>query len=147
MHESRGRTVSPTTPPPLKNHKCIGLLSNTGPDTLENHKATKPAFNIEPFLAPKRNSINMTFRLRADDGLLLVVFGFSLLPHQLKKCCQSRVGPPLTKHSGSANVSCHIWNSMKAQTCLLLVHDSKQNTAMNFHWCQNLIFHFQLPCP
>ena len=24
----------------------VGVLSNTGPDPLENHKATKPAFNV-----------------------------------------------------------------------------------------------------
>ena len=39
------------TPPPLKNHKNIGFLSNlsnTGPDPLENHKAAKPAFNVGP---------------------------------------------------------------------------------------------------
>ena len=34
--------------PPLKNHKNIGFLSNTGPDPLENHKASKPAFNDRP---------------------------------------------------------------------------------------------------
>ena len=28
--------------PTLKNHKNIGFLSNTGPDPLKNHKATKP---------------------------------------------------------------------------------------------------------
>ena len=33
-------------PPPLKNYKNIGFLSNTGPDPLNNHKATKPAFNV-----------------------------------------------------------------------------------------------------
>ena len=27
---------------PLKNHKNIGFLNNTGPDPLKNHKATKP---------------------------------------------------------------------------------------------------------
>ena len=31
------------TPSPLKNHKNIGFLCNTGPDPLKNHKATKPA--------------------------------------------------------------------------------------------------------
>ena len=36
------------TPPPLKNHKNIGLLCNTGPDLMKNHKATKPAFNVGP---------------------------------------------------------------------------------------------------
>ena len=29
------------TPPPPKNHKNIGFLSNTGPDPLKNHKATQ----------------------------------------------------------------------------------------------------------
>ena len=32
----------------LKNHKNIGFLSNTGPDYLKNHKATKPALNVGP---------------------------------------------------------------------------------------------------
>ena len=32
--------------PPLKNHKNIGFLSNTGPDPLKNHKDTKPALNV-----------------------------------------------------------------------------------------------------
>ena len=32
-------------PPFLKNHKNIGFMSNTGPDPLKSHKATKPAFN------------------------------------------------------------------------------------------------------
>ena len=41
---------------PLENHKAIGLLMNflrnTGPDPLENHKATQPAFDVGiPFLA------------------------------------------------------------------------------------------------
>ena len=30
---------------PLKDHKNIEFLSNTGPDPLKNHKVTKPAFN------------------------------------------------------------------------------------------------------
>ena len=33
---------------PLKNHKNIGFLSNTGSDPLKNHKATKPAFKVGP---------------------------------------------------------------------------------------------------
>ena len=37
--------------PHLKNHKNIGLLSNTDPDPLYNHKATKPAFNVGVSLA------------------------------------------------------------------------------------------------
>ena len=43
--------------PPLKNEKNIGFLSNAGPDPLKNHKATKPAFNVEPSWACQRNAI------------------------------------------------------------------------------------------
>ena len=36
--------------PPLKNHKNIGFLSNTGqyPLKSENHKAFKPVLNVGP---------------------------------------------------------------------------------------------------
>ena len=44
-------------PPPLKNHKNIGFLSNTGPDPLKKHKAPKPAVNIGPSSACQRNAI------------------------------------------------------------------------------------------
>ena len=47
--------------PPLKNHKNIGFLSNTGPDPLKNHKATKPAFNVGSSSAGQRNTISMGF--------------------------------------------------------------------------------------
>ena len=59
-----------TPPPPLKNYKNIGFLSNTGLDPLKNHKATKLAFNVGQSSA---------FRWRADNGPLLVVFGSSPL--------------------------------------------------------------------
>ena len=36
----RGDMGSGPPPPPLKNYKNIGFLSNTGPDPLKNHKAT-----------------------------------------------------------------------------------------------------------
>ena len=42
---------------PLKNHKNIVFLSNTGPDLLKNHKATKPAFNARPSLARQQKAI------------------------------------------------------------------------------------------
>ena len=61
QHEwiQRGGGVGPggQDPPPLKNHKNIGFLSNTGSDPLENHKATKPAFNVGPPSAPQQNAI------------------------------------------------------------------------------------------
>ena len=51
----RGGAGSPDPPP--KNHKNIGFLTNTGPDPLLNHKATKPAFNVGPPSARQRNAI------------------------------------------------------------------------------------------
>ena len=53
-----------------ENHKAIGFLINTGPDPMENHKATKPAFNVEPSSARLRNGVS----LLCHDGPLLVVF-------------------------------------------------------------------------
>ena len=46
-------------PPPPENHKNIGFLSNTGPDPLENHKATKPAFNVWPPSACLLNGVSL----------------------------------------------------------------------------------------
>ena len=64
-----GQGVRPLPlPPPPENHKNIGFLCKTGPDPLKNHKATKPAFNVEPSSDRQRNAISMAFRLRADDG-------------------------------------------------------------------------------
>ena len=54
-------------PLPEKSQK-IGFLSNTGPVVLKNYKATKPAFNVGPFI---------------------VIFGSSIPPHQLKKSYQT----------------------------------------------------------
>ena len=65
---------------PLKNHKNIGFPSNTGLDPLKNHKATKPAFNVEPSSTRQQNA----FRWQADEGPLLVQFGSSF-PSSKKK--------------------------------------------------------------
>ena len=43
--------------PPPGNHKAIRFLIYTGPDPMENHKATKPAFNVGPPLARQQNAI------------------------------------------------------------------------------------------
>ena len=56
MRGSRGGRGSGPT---VKNHKTIGFLSNTGADPVKNHKATKPAFNVEP---AKRPFINSPFK-------------------------------------------------------------------------------------
>ena len=55
--EGESVVQTPTPIPPPKNHKNIGFLSNTGPDPLKFHKATKPAFNFGPSLACQRNTI------------------------------------------------------------------------------------------
>ena len=47
---------------PLKNHKNIGFLSNSCPDPLKNHKATKRAFNFGPSSARQRNAISLVDR-------------------------------------------------------------------------------------
>ena len=43
--------------PPLKNHKAIGFLGDTGLDPLKNYNAIKPAFNVRSSSARKRNAI------------------------------------------------------------------------------------------
>ena len=54
--DSEGGTGGPDLPP-LKNHKYIGFLNNICSNTLKNHKATKPAFNVGPSSAPQQNAI------------------------------------------------------------------------------------------
>ena len=46
-----GRGSGP--PPPLKKHKKLGFLSNTGPDLLKNHKATKNSFQCWAIIGPQ----------------------------------------------------------------------------------------------
>ena len=91
----------------LKNHESIEFLTSTGPDPLENHKATKPSFNVGPSSARQRNAILMAFHWRSDIGPLLVVFG-STLPSLIIKLV--KVGPPLTKLSGSAHAVISSYN-------------------------------------
>ena len=73
-----GGAMSPDPPEKSQN---IGFLSNTGPDPLKNHKATKPTFNV----SHHRPASEMAFRWRADDGPLLVLFGSSLPISKTKK--------------------------------------------------------------
>ena len=51
MRGSRGGTGDP----PEKSQN-LGFPSNTGLDSLKNHKATKPAFNVGPSSARQRNA-------------------------------------------------------------------------------------------
>ena len=45
-------------PPPLNITKNIDFHSNTGPDPLKNHKATKAAFSVGPSSARQQNALN-----------------------------------------------------------------------------------------
>ena len=83
------------TPTPCKITKA-GFLSNTGPDSLKNHKATKPAFNGGPSSARQQTSLKWLF----TGGLRWLAFSGILIPLQLKKQQKmyvSKVGPPLKK--------------------------------------------------
>ena len=62
MHGSRGGDRGSGPPPPLKNHKNIGFLSNTGPDPLKIHKTMIPAFKVGPSSARQQNTFKMAFR-------------------------------------------------------------------------------------
>ena len=87
-------------PPPWK-ITTIGFLINTGLNSVENHKATKPSFNVRPLSARQRN---------AYDGPVFVVFRSaspSLTKKKRKKREKTRenvisVGLPLKLFSGSA---------------------------------------------
>ena len=70
-----------------KNHKPIRFFSNTGPDTLKNYKATKPAFNVWPSSARKRwSAFSVTW----------------IVSPLFNKEKNVRVGPPLINNSKSA---------------------------------------------
>ena len=85
LHSRKALLVPCADPEGSNHHKAIGFLSNTRLGPLENHSAIKPAFNLCPSSARQRNTISLAFSWRVDDGQLLVVFGSSLYPNQLKK--------------------------------------------------------------
>ena len=55
--EGAGGGAGGLSPHPLKYHKNIGFSSNTDPDPLKNHKATKPALNVGSSSVRQRNDI------------------------------------------------------------------------------------------
>ena len=57
------------TPLPEKSQKNIGFLSNTGPNPLKNHKATKPAFNVGPFIVTFASSITSSTKKTKNKTL------------------------------------------------------------------------------
>ena len=50
--------------PPLKNHKKYRISSNTGPDSLKNHKAIKP----DAMLGQHRHASETPFKWRFASG-------------------------------------------------------------------------------
>ena len=52
-----GGAGGPELPPPLGKLQKYKFLSNTGLDSLKNHKANKPALNIRPSSARQQNAI------------------------------------------------------------------------------------------
>ena len=57
--EGRGDRGSGSPEKPLKDRVSN---RNTGPVTLKNHKATKPAFHVRPSSARQRNTISFKWR-------------------------------------------------------------------------------------
>ena len=104
--------------PPLKNHKILGVSSNTGPDPIINRKASTPVFNVRPL---------MVFRWRADDGQLIMVLGSSH-PSSIKKIpCQSWIHSDKTfctwackfhLQTPEANIIVSFWK-LASTTCIL----------------------------
>ena len=84
-------------PPPLKNHKNIGFLSNTGPVPLKNQASIQCWSIISP---PAKHHLN---------GILLAgrcwptFSGILILSPSLSEEKNVRVGPPLAKLSESAH--------------------------------------------
>ena len=65
-------------PPSLKNHKNIGFLSNTGPDTLKNHKASLPSQHS--MLGNHRSVSETPFKWRFAGGPMMSHFKWHFDP-------------------------------------------------------------------
>ena len=83
----RGVTGGPDPhPAPWKITKYV-FSSNTGPDPLKNRKATKPALNVGPSSARKRNGVSLAGRWLSAYG------GTWILPPIKKKKTLSKLDP------------------------------------------------------
>ena len=86
MRRSRGGGAGGLNP--LKNHKHIGFLSNTGSEPLKIRKLPNQHSMLDNHQPASKTPSN---------GPLLVVFGSSLPSSTKKSCLSCRVGPPVTK--------------------------------------------------
>ena len=91
---------------PLKNHKNIGFLSNTGPDLLKITKLQRQHSKNDHY----RHANETQFKWRFTGGPMMARLKRYFDPpfhHQLKTTTTKRnivkVGPPLTKRSGSVH--------------------------------------------
>ena len=92
--------------PPLKNHKNIGFLSNTGPDPL---KITKLQSQFST-LGHHRHASKTPFKWRFAGGMMIASLKWYVdpsSPHQLKKCQSSA---PSDKTVWIRAHTCHISN-------------------------------------
>ena len=104
MRIQRG-TGCPDPPPPGKLQKC-SFFSNTGPDPLQIVKLP----SRQSILGHNRHASETTFKWSFAGGPMMAHLSLFLdhspPPHQTKKNTQKKnfkVGPPLTKLSGSAH--------------------------------------------
>ena len=69
-----------------ENHKNIGFLRNTGVDTLENHKATKRAFNVGPSNQTNdsgKHILIFQWKSNSSDGWCIIYRGSNTRSHVL----------------------------------------------------------------
>ena len=98
MRIQRGGTGGPD--PPLKNHKYIGFLSNTGPDPLKISWLPSQHSMFGHHLHASETTFKWRF-VGEPTMAPLKWYSDPLSLHQLKKIV--KVAPPLTKFSGSAH--------------------------------------------
>ena len=109
MRGSRGGGGQGIRTHPLKNHKNTEILSNTGPDPLNFSKFSKLP-SQHSTLDHHRHPSETPFKWRFAGGPMMAHFFsdmwiLSPLKKKKKRCQSCRVGPPLTKLSGSAHGS------------------------------------------
>ena len=86
-------------PDPLENYKNIGFLSNTGPDPLKITKLPIQRSMLDNHRPASETPFKLAFRWPANSGIWILSLLIKLKKNVVK------VGPPLTKLSGSV----HVW--------------------------------------
>ena len=85
-------------PDPLKKSQNIWFLSNSGPDPLTNHTAVSQ----HSMLGHHQHTSEMPFKWRFAGGPMVFAYsGIWIFPPLIIKKNVVKVGPPLTKFSGS----------------------------------------------